>query len=68
MQINKLESQRQLCRIKDDRKVYIQITTKGKKIKDEASNVPNEIGCRVQFTTEEYLNYMKEFDELLINR
>ncbi|MCB2294198.1 MarR family transcriptional regulator [Clostridium algoriphilum] len=66
--INNLESQRQLCRIKDekdDRKVFIQITIKGKELQNEALNVPYEIGCRAQFTTEEYLKYMKEFDELL---
>ncbi|MGV8983432.1 MarR family winged helix-turn-helix transcriptional regulator [Clostridium sp.] len=66
--LNKLESQGQLIRIKDekdDRKVYIHITSKGKELKLEASNVPNEITCRAQLTMEEYSEYMKEFDELL---
>ena len=67
--LNNLESQGKLCRIKDekdDRKVYIQITQKGKELKDEASNVPSEISCRAQISMEEYLRYMEKFDELLI--
>lgn len=67
--LNNLESQGQLCRIKDekdDRKVYIHITPKGKELKDEASNVPSEISCRAQISMEEYLRYMEKFDELLI--
>ena len=66
--LNKLESQGQLFRIKDEkdeRKVYIQITTKGRELKRDASNVPNDITCRAQLTSDEYLMYMKEFDELL---
>lgn len=66
--LNKLESQGLICRIKDekdDRKVYIQISSKGKELRVEASNVPNEITCKAQLTMEEYSEYMKEFDELL---
>lgn len=66
--LNKLESQGKLCRIKDekdDRKVYIHITTKGKELKGKASNVPNEITHTTQVTNEEYMEYMREFDVLL---
>lgn len=66
--LNNLQKQGQLCRIKDekdDRKIYITITSKGRKLKDIASNVPGEISCRSQLSTDEYLKYMKEFDELL---
>ncbi|MBU3128240.1 MarR family transcriptional regulator [Clostridium tagluense] len=66
--LNKLESQGQLCRVKDEddeRKVYIQITSKGEKLKYEASNVPGEISCRAQIKMDEYVKYMREFDELL---
>jgi DNA-binding MarR family transcriptional regulator len=66
--LNNLESQGKLCRIKDekdDRKVYIHITSKGKILKEAALNIPNEISCRVKLSLEQYLKYMKEFDELL---
>jgi DNA-binding MarR family transcriptional regulator len=66
--LNNLESQGRLCRIKDekdDRKVYIQITLNGIKLKDEALSVPSEISCTAKLSMEEYLRYMKEFDELL---
>ena len=66
--LNNLESQGRLCRIKDekdDRKIYIHITTKGKNLKGEASCVPSKISCRVKLSREEYLKYMREFDELL---
>jgi DNA-binding MarR family transcriptional regulator len=66
--LNNLQKQGQLCRIKDendDRKIYITITSKGRKLKDTASNVPGEISCRSQLSTDEYFKYMKEFDELL---
>lgn len=66
--LNKLESQGQLCRVKDEedeRKVYIHITSKGEKLKYEASNVPGEISCRAQISMDEYVKYMREFDELL---
>jgi DNA-binding MarR family transcriptional regulator len=66
--LNNLESQGQLCRVKDekdDRKVYIKITSKGIKLKDEALSVPGEISCTAKLSMEDYLRYMKEFDELL---
>jgi len=66
--LNNLESQGQLCRIKDekdDRKVFIYITQKGKKLRDEACNVPSGIASKVGLTMSEYHNYMNEFDELL---
>ena len=66
--INNLESQGRLCRIKaedDDRRVYIHITSKGKKLKEGANSVPNEINCRSQITKGDYVKYMREFDELL---
>ncbi len=66
--LNNLESQGRVCRMKDekdDRRVYIHITEKGKKLKDEASKVPSEISCKVNVSAEEYFKYMKEFNELL---
>jgi DNA-binding MarR family transcriptional regulator len=66
--LNNLESQGQLCRMKDevdDRKIYIQITSKGKSLKEEASSVPSKIGCKAKISRDEYIKYMKEFDELL---
>jgi len=66
--LNNLESLGQLCRMKDekdDRKVYINITSKGKILKQKASNIPNEISCKVNLSTYDYLKYMKEFDGLL---
>jgi len=66
--LNKLESQGHLCRIKDekdDRKVFINITLKGKKLKELASNVPSEMIHSMQISDKEYLLYMKKFEELL---
>ncbi len=66
--LNNLESQGRLCRIKDendDRRVYIHITSNGKGLKEEASTIPTEISCIVNFSTDDYLKYMKEFDALL---
>ena len=66
--LNNLESQGCLCRVKDDkddRRVYIHITSKGKLLKEEASKIPSEISCTVKFSTDEYLKYMEEFDGLL---
>ncbi|MBU3144236.1 MarR family winged helix-turn-helix transcriptional regulator [Clostridium sp. CF012] len=66
--LNNLESQGRLCRMKDekdDRRVYIHITSKGKILKEEASKIPSEIGCTVKLSTDEYLKYMEEFDGLL---
>jgi len=66
--LSKLESQGRLTRIKDekdDRKVYIHITEKGKRLKSQACNVPHEITCTTQINLEEYWKYMKEFDMLL---
>lgn len=66
--LNNLESQGRLRRMKDekdDRRVYIHITSKGKMLKEEASNIPSEISCKVKLSTDDYLKYMKEFDGLL---
>jgi DNA-binding MarR family transcriptional regulator len=66
--LNNLEIQGQLCRIKDEkdeRKVYIQITSNGIKLKEQALSVPDEINCKAKLSMEEYFRYMKEFDELL---
>lgn len=66
--ISKLEDSGCIKRIKnkdDDRKINIIITELGEKLKEKALNIPEEIACSLNLSKEEYIHYMKEFDEFL---
>lgn len=66
--ISKLEENGYIKRIKnqcDDRKVNIVITNLGEKLKEKALNIPDKIACSLKISKEEYIHYMKEFNEFL---
>ena len=66
--INKLEDKGYLNRVKDsadDRKVYIEITEQGIKLKEKAKSIPKDLVCKLQLDKEEYLRYSRDFNELI---
>lgn len=66
--ITKLEGKKYLNRVKDsedDRKVYIEITEEGIKLKEKAKSIPKNLVCKLELNKEEYLRYSKDFNELI---
>ena len=66
--ITKLEDKGYLNRVKDsadDRKVYIEITEEGIKLKEKAKSIPKDLVCKLQLDKEEYLRYSRDFNELI---
>lgn len=66
--ITKLESFGYLNRKKDendDRKINIIITELGEKLREKANDIPEKIACSLSLSKEEYIHYMKEFNEFL---
>lgn len=67
--IDKLENSKYLKREKDlsdDRKVNITITDFGENLKEKAMNIPEKIACSLNLSEQEYIHYMKEFNEFLV--
>lgn len=68
--LNKLESSGYLEKIKDekdDRKIYISITTKGLEIEDKAKDIPRKIVKDLNLAEEDYQKYLNEFEDLVKN-
>ena len=66
--ISKLEDVGYIKRVKDDkddRKVNIMITDLGENLREKALNIPEKIACSLNLSKDEYMHYMKEFDEFL---
>lgn len=53
--------------VNDDRVVIVELTEKGRSLKDEVTEVPNEIACKVKMPIEKLMALKKQLDELLIN-
>lgn len=49
----------------DDRAVVVELTLKGKELKDKILKVPKEISCKVKLKEEEYKDLKKSLDEVL---
>ena len=66
--ISKLEESGYIKRVKDeadDRKINIVITDLGEALKGEAISIPDKIACSLNLSNEEYIHYMKEFNDFL---
>ena len=66
--ITKLEGNGYLERIKDekdDRKIYISITPKGLELEEKAKDIPKKLACNIELKEEEYLKYLKDFNDLV---
>jgi MarR family transcriptional regulator, organic hydroperoxide resistance regulator len=53
--------------VNDDRVVIVELTEKGRNLKDEVTEVPNEIACKVKMPIEKLMVLKKHLDELLMN-
>ncbi len=53
--------------VNDDRVVIVELTEKGRSLKDEVTEVPNEIACKVKMPIEKLMVLKKHLDELLMN-
>lgn len=53
--------------INDDRVVIVELTEKGRCLKDEVTEVPNEIACKVKMPIEKLMALKKHLDELLMH-
>lgn len=66
--ISKLEDQGYLERVKDekdDRKIYLAITPNGLELEEKAKSIPENLACNINLDKEDYLKYLKEFDDLV---
>ena len=66
--LNKLEKNGYLEKVKDekdDRKIYIVVTSQGLELGEKAKDIPQKIGESLHLSEEEFLRYLKEFDELV---
>lgn len=52
--------------VNDDRVVVVELTEKGRSLKDEVTEVPNEIACKVKMPIEKLMVLKKHLDELLM--
>lgn len=52
--------------VKDDRVVIVELTEKGKKLKDEIINVPEKMYCKLGTNIEEAMELKKLLDKLLV--
>lgn len=49
----------------DDRKIYIAITEKGLELEEKAKDIPQKIAENLHLSKNDFLKYIKEFDELV---
>lgn len=66
--LKKIESMGLITRyrdVNDDRVVVVELTEKGKLLKDEVIEVPREITCKVNMPIENLVELKKHLDELL---
>ena len=67
--LKKLEVMKLIIRyrdVKDERVVIIELDQKGRLLKDEILEVPEQIACKVAMTMEEFLVLKNSLDELLM--
>ena len=68
--LKKIESMGLITRYRDtndDRVVIVELTEKGRILKDEVLEVPGEVACKVKLPMEKLINIKKSLDELLEN-
>lgn len=67
--LKKLEQQELLKRSRgtDERTVYINLTDKGRKIKEEALQIPSEMKCNVKFSNNELVSMLSNLHKLMSN-
>lgn len=68
--LKKLEAMKLVskCRTKeDDRVVMVTLTEEGKSLKEKILNVPQEVGCHIDLSQEEFIQLKKLLDKLLHN-
>ncbi|EKQ50947.1 MULTISPECIES: MarR family transcriptional regulator [unclassified Clostridium] len=66
--LKKIESMGLITRYRDmndDRVVIVELTEKGRLLKDEILEVPNEMACKINMPVENILALKKHLDELL---
>ncbi|WP_297417254.1 MarR family winged helix-turn-helix transcriptional regulator [Clostridium sp.] len=66
--LKKIESMGLITRyrdVNDDRVVIVELTEKGRLLKDEILEVPNEMACKINMPIENILALKKYLDELL---
>jgi len=66
--LKKIESMGLLTRhrdVNDDRVVIVELTEKGRALKDDITEVPHEIMCKVNMSLENAIALKKHLDELL---
>lgn len=66
--LKKIESMGLITRyrdVNDDRVVIVELTEKGRLLKDEVTEVPREIACKVNMPIENLIQLKKHLDELL---
>jgi DNA-binding MarR family transcriptional regulator len=68
--LKKIESMGLVTRyrdVNDDRVVIVELTEKGRSLKEEITEVPSEIACKVKMPMEKLIVLKEYLDELLIN-
>lgn len=66
--LKKIESMGLITRyrdVNDDRVVIVELTEKGRILKDEITEVPNEMICKIKMSKEELINLKTSLDNLL---
>ncbi len=66
--LKKLESMELINKYRskeDDRNVIVEVTEKGKLLREEILKVPEEIYCKLNIGTDELLSLKKQLDEML---
>ena len=66
--LKKIESMGLITRyrdIKDDRVVIVELTEKGRLLKDDVTEVPHEMTCKIDMPIEELVDLKKSLDKLL---
>lgn len=51
--------------VNDDRVVIVELTQQGRLLKDQVTEVPREMACKINMTMERALELKKDLDELL---
>ena len=51
--------------VKDDRVVIVELTEKGRLLKDDITDVPNGVACKLNMSKEEFVELKKKLDSLL---
>jgi DNA-binding MarR family transcriptional regulator len=68
--LKRMEKQGLLIRKRDtndERKVIVQLTSQGETLKNQATNIPNQLFDQCGLTADSYQQLCQEFDQLLAN-